>query len=98
MQFQYRTYRKMQLRNLLLAPLTVLAPLVMADVMESEPAPVMPQLTLLYSMRAELGERFSLGSVPTGQERIVIPIVGGTFTGPRLNGNLTTSVPSVHPG
>lgn len=45
-----------------------------------------PTMTLLYRMEAKLGERFSLGPVPNGQERIVIPIVGGTFEGPRLSG------------
>jgi hypothetical protein len=51
-------------------------------------APASPQMTLIYSMEAKLGNRFSLGSVPGGQERIVIPIVGGTFKGPRLSGKL----------
>ena len=45
-------------------------------------------MTLLYRMEAKLGERFSLGPVPNGQERIVIPIVGGTFEGPRLSGTI----------
>jgi len=66
-----------------LAALAVFAPYIMAD-----DAPVAPKLTLLYSMEALLGERFSLGPIPTGQERIVIPIVGGSFEGPRLNGAL----------
>jgi hypothetical protein len=47
-------------------------------------------MTLLYSMTCDLGERFSLGPVPTGQERIVIPIVGGSFKGPRMSGSQTT--------
>ncbi|KAG9197349.1 hypothetical protein G6514_001833 [Epicoccum nigrum] len=47
-----------------------------------------PTMTLLYRMEAKLGERFSLGPVPNGQERIVIPIVGGTFEGPRLSGKV----------
>ena len=50
----------------------------------SDPLP--PTMTLLYHMEVQLGERFSLGPVPNGQERIVIPIVGGTFKGPRLSG------------
>jgi hypothetical protein len=52
----------------------------------AQEAPVAPKMTLLYSMNALLGDRFSLGPIPTGNERIVIPIVGGTFEGPRLNG------------
>jgi hypothetical protein len=43
-------------------------------------------MTLIYSMEADLGERISLGHVPTGQQRMVIPIVGGTFKGPRISG------------
>jgi hypothetical protein len=54
-------------------------------------APVPPKMTLLYSMQALLGERFSLGPVPYGQERIVIPIVGGSFEGPRMNGTSQTN-------
>lgn len=62
--------------------------------MAAEEAPVAPKMTLLYSMEALLGERFSLGPIPTGNERIVIPIVGGTFKGPRLNGMFTLSTNS----
>lgn len=61
---------------------TVLTTYAMAS---TDPQP--PSMTLLYHMEVKLGERFSLGSVPNGQERIVIPIVGGTFKGPRLSGN-----------
>jgi hypothetical protein len=68
----------------LFAPLSVFAGLV-TSVMAQD-APVPPQMTLLYSMNALLGERFSLGPIPTGEERIVIPIVGGTFNGPKMNG------------
>lgn len=70
----------MRLFNTLTA-LTAVFTLTMA-----QKAPVPPVMTLIYSMEAKLGERFSLGSVPGGQERIVIPIVGGTFKGPRLSG------------
>lgn len=54
-------------------------------------APVPPQLSLLYSMDAHLGDRFSLGPIPTGEERIVIPIVGGSFEGPKMNGEYCQS-------
>ncbi|KAI2488045.1 DUF3237 domain containing protein [Pyrenophora tritici-repentis] len=66
-----------------LAALTALSTLTMA---RQTPSP--PIMTLIYSMEAKLGERFSLGPVPTGEERIVIPIVGGTFEGPRLSGKV----------
>lgn len=63
---------------------TALAAITTLTMASETPAP--PQLTLIYSMEAKLGDRFSLGSIPTGEERIVIPIVGGTFKGPRVSG------------
>ncbi|KAK1910621.1 hypothetical protein P3342_008500 [Pyrenophora teres f. teres] len=66
-----------------LAALTAISTFTMA-----QHAPAPPTMTLIYSMEAKLGERFSLGSVPSGEERIVIPIVGGTFKGPRLSGKV----------
>jgi hypothetical protein len=71
-----------------LTPFTALASF--AAFTMAQEAPVAPKMTLLYSMNALLGERFSLGPIPTGDERIVIPIVGGTFEGPRLNGTSQT--------
>jgi hypothetical protein len=68
-----------------LSPLNILAMLASATIAQN--APIAPSMTLLYSMAADLGDRFSLGPVPTGQERFVIPIVGGTFKGPRLSGS-----------
>ncbi|KAF9700030.1 hypothetical protein EKO04_001709 [Ascochyta lentis] len=62
---------------------TTLATYAMA---QSDPQP--PSMTLLYHMEVQLGDRFSLGPVPNGEERIVIPIVGGTFKGPRLSGKV----------
>lgn len=53
---------------------------------QNNSTPVPPKMTLLYSMEAFLGDRFSLGAVPYGQNRVVIPIVGGTFKGPRMSG------------
>ncbi|KAF1971311.1 hypothetical protein BU23DRAFT_581685 [Bimuria novae-zelandiae CBS 107.79] len=54
----------------------------------AQTAPSPPQMTIIYSMDALLGDRFSMGRVPTGQERIVIPIVGGTFKGPKMSGKV----------
>jgi len=68
----------------LFTPITALAAVTTFTMAQSAPEP--PQMTLIYHMEALLGERFSLGSIPTGQERIVIPIVGGTFKGPRISG------------
>lgn len=52
----------------------------------AQEAPVAPKMTLIYSMVALLGERFSLSPITTGDQRSVIPIVGGTFKGPRIEG------------
>jgi Protein of unknown function (DUF3237) len=46
-----------------------------------------PRLTRVYRLDAALGEPLDLGDVSQGHRRIV-PLTGGTFTGPELNGKL----------
>jgi hypothetical protein len=46
-----------------------------------------PRLTRVYRLQANLGEPLDLGDVTQGHRRIV-PLTGGTFTGPELNGRL----------
>jgi hypothetical protein len=46
-----------------------------------------PSLTLVYRLEAVLGEPLDLGEVSQGRRRIV-PLTGGTFAGPELNGTL----------
>jgi hypothetical protein len=46
-----------------------------------------PQLTLAYRLEATLGEPQDLGPVTGGRRRIV-PLTGGKFSGPELNGEL----------
>jgi hypothetical protein len=46
-----------------------------------------PRLTLAYRLEASLGEPLDLGDVAQGHRRIV-PLTGGTFTGPELSGKL----------
>jgi hypothetical protein len=46
-----------------------------------------PRLTLVYRLEAELGEPLDLGDVVQGRRRIV-PLTGGTFTGPDMHGKL----------
>jgi hypothetical protein len=46
-----------------------------------------PILTQVYRLKAVLGPPLDLGDVLTGHRRVV-PLAGGTFTGPELNGNL----------
>jgi Protein of unknown function (DUF3237) len=46
-----------------------------------------PSLTLVYRLEATVGEPLDLGELAQGRRRIV-PLTGGTFTGPELNGKL----------
>src|SRR5262245_24864010 len=50
-----------------------------------------PSLTRVYRLEATLGEPLDLGDVAQGRRRIV-PLTGGTFTGPELNGTLLPGV------
>ncbi len=46
-----------------------------------------PSLTRVYRLEATLGEPLDLGDLAQRRRRIV-PLTGGTFTGPELNGKL----------
>ena len=46
-----------------------------------------PRLTQIYRLEAALGEPVEVGDVSPGRRRIV-PLTGGTFWGPELNGKL----------
>jgi hypothetical protein len=46
-----------------------------------------PSLTLLYRLEAAVGEPLDVGEVSQGRRRI-LPLTGGTFAGPELNGKL----------
>jgi hypothetical protein len=46
-----------------------------------------PRLTQVYRLEATLGQPLDLGDVAQGHRRIV-PLTGGTFTGPELRGQL----------
>jgi hypothetical protein len=46
-----------------------------------------PRLTLVYRLEATLGQPLDLGETAQGHRRIV-PLGGGTFVGPELNGTL----------
>lgn len=48
-------------------------------------APKTPKLTFLYSLNCTLGPSLDVGATPVGS-RVVIPITGGTFSGPKLSG------------
>ena len=46
-----------------------------------------PVLTQVYTLRAVMGPPLDFGDVLAGHRRVV-PLVGGTFKGPELSGNL----------
>lgn len=46
-----------------------------------------PRLNLIYRLEATVGDTQDLGKVSAGQRRIV-PLTGGTFSGPELRGAL----------
>lgn len=46
-----------------------------------------PRLTRVYRLEAMLGDPVDLGEITRGHRRIV-PLTGGTFSGPELNGDL----------
>jgi hypothetical protein len=48
-------------------------------------APSPPTLTYLYTLNCTLADAITIGPGPRGS-RVAIPITGGTFAGPKLNG------------
>jgi muconolactone delta-isomerase len=46
-----------------------------------------PRLSKVYRLEATLGQPLDIGDVPGGHRRIV-PLTGGTFAGPEINGKL----------
>lgn len=56
-------------------------------------APKTPKLTFLYSLNCTLGPSLDVGATPVGS-RVVIPITGGTFSGPKLTGTSPTPLPT----
>jgi hypothetical protein len=65
---------------------------VVAAVAQSFSQPHAPTLTYLYTLTALLDPSIEIGEGAYGQ-RVAIPIIGGTFKGPRLNGKLSQYVP-----
>ncbi|KAG4440871.1 hypothetical protein IFR05_003621 [Cadophora sp. M221] len=49
--------------------------------------PKAPRLTFLYSSNVTLGPTIEYGDGPKGN-RVAIPIIGGTFSGPKLSGTI----------
>jgi len=50
-------------------------------------APSPPTLTHLYTMNCTIGASISIGQGPI-YNRVALPIVGGTFSGPKLSGTI----------
>ena len=55
----------------------------MIPIMMSRP----PTLTHVMTLRVQVGTPLEVGQVPRGRRR-VIPILGGTFEGPTIRGNV----------
>ena len=45
-----------------------------------------PRLTKVYRLEATFGQALDVGEITQGRRRIV-PLTGGAFTGPELNGS-----------
>lgn len=72
--------------HFLYALTTAIATLTSLTMAEDEALP--PKLTLLYRMKADLLPAIPIDDIPGGRSRQIIPIIGGTFKGPRLSGEL----------
>ncbi|HEY7338950.1 MAG TPA: DUF3237 domain-containing protein [Bryobacteraceae bacterium] len=49
---------------------------------------VAPELRFVFEVRADVGAPLEIGVLPSGSERRVIPILGGTFEGPSVRGRV----------
>jgi hypothetical protein len=47
-----------------------------------------PELKFVFEARVDLGAPLEIGILPSGSERRVIPILGGTFEGPSVRGRV----------
>ena len=72
------------MKHLLIVLLTVLSLQAVAQV---EVPKETPQLEFAMQLKVTVGEAFSCGETQHGR-RIVIPITGGTFEGPKLKGTI----------
>ena len=73
--------------NLLRVSLLCLVAIAMWTAMISGQTPAAPKLELAFEIRAQVGKPDEVGAVPGGTRR-VIPIVGGTFSGPGVKGKI----------
>ena len=74
------------MRRLLSFIVIVLATMTAASAQVALPKDT-PQLEFVMQLRVTLGETYTVGTTPHGR-RVVIPITGGIFEGPRLRGTI----------
>jgi hypothetical protein len=72
---------------LLALRLIVVLLLLPATLSAQNPAPQPPRLSFAFELRVQVGPPVELGDVPGGRRRI-IPILGGTFSGPEVRGTV----------
>ena len=76
----------------ILALLLSLSAAVSASQHADKKPPAAPGLTFLYSLNCTLAPPILVGAGPHGS-RVVIPIIGGTFSGPKLSGTHSLADP-----
>ena len=74
------------MKMLSVSAICVLAVAMLAVVIFAQ-TPAAPKLELAFEIRAQVGKPDEVGAVPGGTRR-VIPILGGTFTGPQVKGKI----------
>ena len=74
------------MKMLSVSAICVLAVTMLAVVIFAQ-TPAAPKLELAFEIRAQVGKPDEVGAVPGGTRR-VIPILGGTFTGPQVKGKI----------
>jgi len=65
----------------------LLISLAISDPSQPSPSVQPPRLTLVMTLRVQVGPPMEMGQVPRGLRRI-IPILGGTFEGPAVRGKV----------
>src|SRR3978361_948433 len=53
--------------------------------------PTQPSLTFAFEMQATLGAPIEVGKLPNGMVRRIIPVPGGKFQGPNIQGSVVAA-------
>lgn len=75
------------MKKLLFLVLVLLSAFALKSTAQVEPPKDTPQLEFAMQLKVTIDEAYSCGETQHGQ-RIVIPITGGTFEGPKIKGNI----------